>query len=50
MTIISRQDLTEAEATPMDDERIETRWFTAREVSEISAAARFKTQKQWWDS
>jgi ADP-ribose pyrophosphatase len=35
MTIYLAEDLTEGEATPMDDERIETRWFTAKEVSEM---------------
>lgn len=32
MTIYLAQDLTEGTATPMDDERIEKRWFTAREI------------------
>jgi ADP-ribose pyrophosphatase len=35
MTIYLATDLTEGEATPMDDERIETRWFGARELGEI---------------
>jgi ADP-ribose diphosphatase len=35
MTIYLAQDLTEGEATPMDDERIETRWFTAPEVAQM---------------
>jgi ADP-ribose diphosphatase len=35
MTIYLARDLTEGEATPMDDERIETRWFTAREVAQM---------------
>ena len=29
MTIFLATDLTAGQATPMDDERIETRWFTA---------------------
>jgi len=32
MTIYLATSLTAGEATPMDDERIETRWFTAREI------------------
>jgi ADP-ribose pyrophosphatase len=33
MTIFLAEDLTAGEATPMDDERIETRWFTKKEVA-----------------
>ncbi len=32
MTIFLATDLTAGEATPMGDERIETRWFTAKEI------------------
>ena len=32
MTIYLATGLTEGEATPMDDERIEKRWFTAKEI------------------
>ena len=32
MTIFLATDLTEGKATPMDDERIATRWFTGREI------------------
>src|SRR5277367_189160 len=32
MTIFLATGLTAGEATPMDDERIETRWFTAKEM------------------
>ena len=32
MTIFLATDLTEGEATPMGDERIEKQWFTAAEV------------------
>ena len=32
MTIFLATDLTEGQAQPMEDERIETRWFTAKEV------------------
>ncbi len=34
MTIYLATELTEGEATPMEDERIEKRWFTAKEVEE----------------
>jgi ADP-ribose pyrophosphatase len=35
MTIYLATKLTEGEATPMDDERIEKRWFPAKEVDEL---------------
>jgi ADP-ribose pyrophosphatase len=38
MTIFLATELTEGEATPMDDERIETRWFEAREIGERIAS------------
>jgi ADP-ribose pyrophosphatase len=34
MTIFLATGLTAGEATPMDDERIETRWFTAKEIEQ----------------
>ncbi|HLK17557.1 MAG TPA: NUDIX hydrolase [Bryobacteraceae bacterium] len=34
MTIFLATGLTAGKATPMDDERIETRWFTAKEIEE----------------
>jgi ADP-ribose pyrophosphatase len=34
MTIFLAEDLTAGEATPMDDERIEARWFTRKELAE----------------
>ena len=34
MTIFLATDLTAGVATPMDDERIETRWFTAKEIEQ----------------
>src|SRR5580700_8390018 len=34
MTIFLATGLTEGKATPMEDERIETRWFAARELEE----------------
>ncbi len=35
MTIFLAKDLTEGKATPMEDERIETRWFTKTEIGEM---------------
>jgi ADP-ribose pyrophosphatase len=35
MTIFLATDLTEGQATPMDDEQIESRWFTRKEMSEL---------------
>jgi ADP-ribose pyrophosphatase len=35
MTIYLATGLTAGEATPMDDERIETRWFTRKELAEM---------------
>src|SRR5215831_6301155 len=35
MTIFLAEDLTAGEATPMDDERIEVRWFTKKELSDM---------------
>ena len=35
MTIFLATDLTAGEATPMDDERIEARWFTRKEIAEM---------------
>lgn len=35
MTIFLAQDLTAGEAHPMDDERIETRWFSAKQVEQM---------------
>jgi ADP-ribose pyrophosphatase len=32
MTIFLATDLTEGEATPMEDERIQVRWFTSKEI------------------
>jgi ADP-ribose pyrophosphatase len=34
MTIFLATELTAGEARPMDDERIETRWFTGKEIEE----------------
>jgi ADP-ribose pyrophosphatase len=35
MTVFLAAELTQGEAQPMDDERIETRWFTKRELTEM---------------
>lgn len=35
MTIYLAKDLTAGEATPMDDERIEVRWFRKKELAEL---------------
>lgn len=35
MTIFLATELKEGEATPMEDERIETRWFTRKELGEM---------------
>jgi ADP-ribose pyrophosphatase len=34
MTIFLATDLTEGQASPMEDERIDARWFTAKEVEQ----------------
>lgn len=35
MNLFLATDLTAGKATPMDDERIETRWFTGKELDEL---------------
>jgi ADP-ribose pyrophosphatase len=40
MTIFVAENLTAGEATPMDDERIEIRWFTARELDAMIRAGK----------
>ena len=45
MTIFLARDLTEGQATPMDDERIETRWFTRREMAAMIATGRIEDAK-----
>ena len=35
MTIFLATDLIEGKATPMDDEQIEARWFTAKDVARM---------------
>jgi ADP-ribose pyrophosphatase len=38
MTIFLATGLTEGESQPMDDERIETRWFTKKEIRKLIAS------------
>lgn len=45
MTIFLATDLTQGEATPMEDERIETRWFTAREVADLICSGKIEDGK-----
>lgn len=45
MTIYVATELTAGSATPMDDERIETRWFTRREVREMIDKGRIADAK-----
>jgi len=45
MTIYLATGLTAGKATPMDDERIETRWFTAQQVGEMIAAGKIEDGK-----
>jgi ADP-ribose pyrophosphatase len=45
MTIFLATDLTEGEATPMDDENIRTRWFTVRELHEWIRAGKIVDAK-----
>jgi len=53
MTIFLARGLTAGEATPMDDERIESRWFTRREIGEMIRAGKIedaKTMIGYWAS
>jgi ADP-ribose pyrophosphatase len=45
MTIYLAETLTQGEATPMDDERIEPRWFTAREVVDMIRTGKIQDAK-----
>jgi len=40
MNLFLATDLTEGESAPMEDERIETRWFPAREIEEMIRAGK----------
>ena len=45
MTIFLAEDLTAGEATPMDDERIETRWFTRKELADLIRTGKIEDGK-----
>ena len=45
MTIFLATDLTEGTATPMDDERIESRWFTRQELAAMIDSGRIADAK-----
>jgi ADP-ribose pyrophosphatase len=45
MTIYLAKDLIAGDATPMDDERIETRWFTRKEVAEMIRTGKLEDAK-----
>jgi ADP-ribose pyrophosphatase len=45
MTIFLAEDLTSGKATPMDDERIEARWFTKKELSDMIKAGKIDDAK-----
>jgi ADP-ribose pyrophosphatase len=45
MTIYLATGLTAGTATPMDDERIEARWFTGRELDELIGAGKIEDAK-----
>jgi ADP-ribose pyrophosphatase len=45
MTIFLATDLTAGEPTPMDDERIETRWFKRREIAEMIESGKIEDAK-----
>ena len=45
MTIFLATDLTAGKATPMDDERIEARWFRAKEVGKLIRSGKIEDGK-----
>ena len=45
MTIFLATDLTEGQATPMDDEQIEARWFTRKEMAEMIRSGKIEDAK-----
>jgi ADP-ribose pyrophosphatase len=45
MTIFQATDLKAGEATPMEDERIETRWFTRKEVRKMIEEGKIEDAK-----
>jgi ADP-ribose pyrophosphatase len=53
MTIFLAEDLKEGEAKPMEDERIETGWFTRRQIAELVDRQSIQDAKTmlgyfWW--
>jgi ADP-ribose pyrophosphatase len=45
MTIYRAEELTQGEATPMDDERIEAKWFTRKEVDAMIRSGKIQDAK-----
>jgi ADP-ribose pyrophosphatase len=45
MTIYLATELTSGQATPMDDERIEARWFTSKEIAEMIRTGKIEDAK-----
>jgi ADP-ribose pyrophosphatase len=45
MTIFLAEDLTAGEATPMEDERIEARWFKRKELAKMIAGGKIEDAK-----
>jgi ADP-ribose pyrophosphatase len=45
MTIFLATDLTEGQATPMDDEQIEARWFARKEMAEMIRSGKIEDAK-----
>jgi ADP-ribose pyrophosphatase len=45
MTIFVAQELTAGQATPMGDERIETRWFPMQEIAAMIESGRIQDAK-----
>jgi ADP-ribose pyrophosphatase len=45
MTIFLATDLTAGEATPMEDERIQTRWFSAAQVEKMILSNKIQDAK-----
>ncbi len=45
MTIFLARDLTQGDASPMEDERIQISWFTPRQVADMIAGARISDAK-----
>ncbi len=45
MNLYLATDLVDGEATPMEDERIEMRWFTSKEMDELIAGGKMDDGK-----